>query len=318
MKTKLNFDKLLVVCDCSAIRIVRRNVFTENAMKNVLHYKNPECRIDILVDFGHNYFALEFTSSILWENMKELINTETIRRCFENINKFGVVALETDYILENAIVCKADVTMDKLVDDLFIKELVAYTKLNLLNNHKFLVEDYGSNGMVLRQLSKSNSKTRKHRMIVYDKQKEYENNYKDKSSYVQGLFRGVYRIERNLVCKAQIREALNIKRCSINEVLNSSANPFLPLYEKMVDINQKPVDVTSERREKEIRRRVERNDWDMRKIEAELRGDYKIFLTKMLLPYKQFIAENRGTKDKTFAPKIKEFLSLPIEPARLY
>jgi hypothetical protein len=250
--------------------------------------------------------------------MKELINTETIRRCFENINKLNVVALEIDYILEHAVVCKADVTMDKLAGDQFVKELVAYTKLNLLNNRKFLVEDYSSNGMVLRQLSKSNSKQRKHRIVVYDKQKEYENNYKDKSSYVQGLFNGVYRIERNLVCKAQIREALNITDCSINEVLNSSANPFLPLYEKMVDINQKPVYVTSERREKEIRRRVERNDWDIRKIEEELRGDYKIFLTKMLLPYKQFISENSNKRNKTFASEIIEFFSLPTEKPHLF
>lgn len=317
-KTIINYDKLLVVCDCSAIRVVKRNMFSENVTKKVLRYKDPECKLDIIVDFGHDIFSLEFTSSILRENMKELINAETIRRCFENINKLNVVALEIDYILEHAIVCKADVTMDKCADDLFIKELVAYTKLNLLNNHKFLVEDYGSNGMVLRQISKANTKPRKHRMVVYDKQKEYENTYKDKSSYVPGLFKGIYRIERNLICKAQIREALGITDCSLNEVLNSSASPFLPLYEKMVDINQKPVYVTSERREKEIRRRVERNNWDIRKIEEELRGDYKLFLTKMLLPYKRFISENSNTKDKTFTPEIIEFFSLPTEMPRLF
>ena len=317
-KKLINFDKLLVVCDCSAIRVVRRNVFSENVTKKVLRYKDPEFKLDIIVDFGHDTFSLEFTSSILRENMKELINAENIRRCFENINKLNVVALEIDYILEHAVVCKADVTMDKSADDLFIKELVAYTKLYLLNNHKFLVEDYSSNGMVLRQISKSNSKQRKHRMIVYNKQKEYENSYKDKASYVPGLFNGIYRIERNLVCKAQIREALNITGCSINEVLNSSVNPFLPLYEKMVDIHKKPVYVASERREKEIRRRVERNNWDIRKIEEELRGDYKLFLTKMLLPYKRFIYENSNTKDKTFTPEIIEFFSLPTEMPRLF
>lgn len=317
-KKLINFDKLLVVCDCSAIRVVRRNVFSENVTKKVLRYKDPEFKLDIIVDFGHDTFSLEFTSSILRENMKELINAENIRRCFENINKLNVVALEIDYILEHAVVCKADVTMDKSADDLFIKELVAYTKLYLLNNHKFLVEDYSSNGMVLRQISKSNSKQRKHRMIVYNKQKEYENSYKDKASYVPGLFNGIYRIERNLVCKAQIREALNITGCSINEVLNSSVNPFLPLYEKMVDIHKKPVYVASERREKEIRRRVERNNWDIRKIEEELRGDYKLFLTKMLLPYKRFISENSNTKDKTFTPEIIEFFSLPTEMPRLF
>ena len=121
MKSKLNFDKLLVVCDCSAIRVVRRNVFSENVTKKVLHYRDPECRLDIIVDFGHDYFTLEFTSSILRESMKELINTETIRRCFENINKLNVVALEIDYILEHAVVCKADVTMDKLAGDQFVK-----------------------------------------------------------------------------------------------------------------------------------------------------------------------------------------------------
>ena len=86
-KKLINFDKLLVVCDCSAIRVVRRNVFSENVTKKVLRYKDPEFKLDIIVDFGHDTFSLEFTSSILRENIKELINAENFRRSFENINK---------------------------------------------------------------------------------------------------------------------------------------------------------------------------------------------------------------------------------------
>ena len=69
-------------------------------------------------DLMDDELVIEFTGKILGVRYTELINQTNIRQCLDNINALGLCSLNTDAILKDGEVVKADVTIDAEYPDL--------------------------------------------------------------------------------------------------------------------------------------------------------------------------------------------------------
>lgn len=166
---------------------------------------------------------IEFTGKILEDAYPELISSQNIRQCFENINKQGICQLNIDAILQDATVVKCDVTQDVVYDNL--RRLTSGIRSSIFNSNKYLCRPNGDNLTITNNVSTRN---RKIRLVIYDKERESNNRVQ------AGAFANKIRFEMNLTSMAQIRERLKITDNALSSVLNSTATPILDFLNKII------------------------------------------------------------------------------------
>ena len=180
-------------------------------------------------DFIHSECVIEFTGKILSDRYPELINRDNIRYCIEQINALGICDIDTDKLLQTAIVAKCDITKD--IPSTQIKDIISQTKQNLSNYEKWEIEKY-PNGICVR--NKVTTDRYKKRVCIYNKEKElsaqsnttFLNAVKNPSTLLD-YFKGKVRFELNIGTMVQVRRFLQITDNSLNKVLTSTANPIL-------------------------------------------------------------------------------------------
>lgn len=200
-------------------------------------------------DVKDNELILEFTGKILGVQYPELINKTNIHQCLENINARGLCTLNTDAILKEGEVVKADVTIDAECADIpgLTKELKSCVK----NNERYNAVNEGGNFIIEKKVK---TKNRKLRLTIYNKEKEM--NLADNKRWMDSFgsaaaekmtkhFTGKARFEMNLNSVKAIKDNLQLDDNSITAVMNSCNNPIMPFLDKVLLDNDEVRNVKS-------------------------------------------------------------------------
>ena len=228
----ISLDKIKIVAPLKAVTIVDESKFEVRVKRGVEASKSYTQTTPFLlyveVDYEKGESVLDFTGKILFDKYPQLINAETFNLCIDMINNMGFCAIDKDVIRKYGRVCVVDVTKDVRLQD--ASGLSEWLRINISNHRKYLARHIGNNLVI-----EKNVRTRgyKRRLTVYDKEKELQR--AENRDFISCLhdqdsllsyFKGKVRFEFNLNSKQAIRETLNIEDTSIDEILNSEANPI--------------------------------------------------------------------------------------------
>ena len=234
----ITFDRLKLICPLDVVENINERVFQtivrDGQLTSYKYQQNTPFYLLIRKDFIHNESVIEFTGKILLDRYPELINLNNIRYCIEQINRLGICKINTDKLLQTAIVAKCDITKD--ITSTQIKDIISQTKQNLSNYDKWEVEKY-LNGICIR--NKVTTDRYKKRVCIYNKERElsaqsnsiFLNAVKNPSTLLD-YFKGKVRFELNIGTMAQVKRLLMIGDNSLIEVLNSTANPILSVIDE--------------------------------------------------------------------------------------
>lgn len=189
-------------------------------------------------DLMDDELVIEFTGKILGVRYTELINQTNIRQCLDNINALGLCYLNTEAILNEGGVVKADVTIDAEYPDMpsLTKEIQSCVKNNERNN----AYKEGDNFIVEKKVK---TKNRKLRLTIYDKEKEMNLSENKRWLYSFGhadadrmmnYFKGKVRFEMNLNSIKAIKDSLQLRDNSLTSVMSSDYNPIMPFLDKVL------------------------------------------------------------------------------------
>ena len=231
------FDKLKIVVKSSDyinnINMSRFNTIITDGIISAYKYQQiTPYTLYIEKDLKDNELVIEITGKILGARYTELINHTNIRQCLDNINALGLCSLNTDAILKEGEVVKADVTIDSAYPDMpsLTKEIQSCVK----NNERYNATNEGGNFVIEKKVKTRN---RKLRLTIYDKEKEMnlsENkrwlNSFDRAAAdrMTNYFKGKVRFEMNLNSIKAIKESLQLRDNSLTSVMNSDYNPIMP------------------------------------------------------------------------------------------
>lgn len=189
-------------------------------------------------DLMDDELVIEFTGKILGVRYTELINQTNIRQCLDNINALGLCSLNTEAILNEGGVVKADVTIDAEYPDMpsLTKEIQSCVK----NNERYNAYKEGDNFIVEKKVK---TKNRKLRLTIYDKEKEMNLSENKRWLYSFGhaaadrmmnYFKGKVRFEMNLNSIKAIKDSLQLRDNSLTSVMSSEYNPIMPFLDKVL------------------------------------------------------------------------------------
>lgn len=189
-------------------------------------------------DLMDDELVIEFTGKILGVRYTELINQTNIRQCLDNINALGLCSLNTEAILNEGGVVKADVTIDAEYPDMpsLTKEIQSCIK----NNERYNAYKEGDNFIVEKKVK---TKNRKLRLTIYDKEKEMNLSENKRWLYSFGhaaadrmmnYFKGKVRFEMNLNSIKAIKDSLQLRDNSLTSVMSSDYNPIMPFLDKVL------------------------------------------------------------------------------------
>lgn len=302
----IKFDKIKLTTSIDYIININTERFvTVTKYDEVLYYKyHQETPISLLiiVDFEHNELVIEFTGKILFENYPNLICSETIVQCLQNINRLGICKLEVDAILQDAEVVKCDVTKDIKCD---FKSLISTIRQNITNYSKWNVKSYG-NGIVVENVVAT--PRYKKRLAIYDKGNElrkatninFINSLKN-SCKVIDYYKNKIRFELNINTKQQIRQFLNIPNNRLINVLSSKANPILTVIDEAIKY-ESPLIKTRTIRDYERELLLKDCDFDLVRVEAKLRSlsSKNTSIKRLMQPYKDLYKRINSINSPTF------------------
>ncbi len=117
------FDKLKIVVksayDIDNINMSKFDtIISDDIITAYKYQQTTPYSLYIEKDLMDDELVIEFTGKILGARYSELINQTNIRQCLDNINALGLCSLNTDAILKEGEVVKADVTIDAKYPDL--------------------------------------------------------------------------------------------------------------------------------------------------------------------------------------------------------
>lgn len=272
----ITLDKIKIVSSLENVIILDENQFarTEKNGKllNLTYTLTDPYGLYVELDYKNNELVIEFSGKILRDAYPQLINRDTIRSCFNNINELGVCHLDVEAIMVDGQVCKIDVTKDIECDD--CKSLTTDLRASINNFNKYLPRVISGNFVI-----EKNVKTKgcKKRLTVYDKDNEmrlaqnksFLRTLKDSASLLE-YFTGKTRVELNLNSKEQIRKSLHISDTHIATVLNSEENPILAFVLDVIDVPAEQPQLTSYKEYLDYLV-LRDNDFDLAKVQAKIK-----------------------------------------------
>ena len=237
------FDKLKIVVNSSDyIDNINMSKFDTIISDDIItaykYQQTTPYSLYIEKDLMDDELVIEFTGKILGVRYTELINQTNIRQCLDNINALGLCSLNTDAILKEGEVVKADVTIDAEYPDL--PSLTTEIQSCVKNNERYNAYKEGDNFIVEKKVK---TKNRKLRLTIYDKEKEMNlaENKRWLNSFghaaadrMMNHFKGEVRFEMNLNTIKAIKDSLKSHDNSISSVLNSTNNPIMPFLDKVL------------------------------------------------------------------------------------
>lgn len=293
----LQFDKMKLITSINNISNINEDKFSITINKGqVQDYKYSQQEpysLYIEADMAEKELVIEFSGKILQDRYPELITQRNIRTCIENINALGLCLLDTDAILRDSNVVKADVTADIPCSD--CKAFTTALHAGVKNHRRYISRRIKDNYVIEKNVQ---TKNRKLRLCVYDKAREMQlgsnqaflGTLNAPNTLIQ-YFQGKVRLELNLNSKEQIRRNLNIPSTQLTEVLNSTASPIMDFIDKAIDDNAAatPVNTLHDYERMAVLRECEN---DMEKVEAIIRlySSPTTHISQTIKPYKQLAA----------------------------
>jgi hypothetical protein len=181
----------------------------------------------LVIDWDTGRAKFQFSAKILGKDYFNLINKNNIEQVFEIINSLNIgIEFYTDRVLEYGEVVNCDFTANlrvkenvrKYIFDLYM-EAKKYSK-------RFFIKIY--QGSVVFEEAK---KTKPLRFIAYDKYSEMLRRKENDLGIEK--FRNVLRFEINAKRKKNVRDLAGVETNRLWDILNSQANPFLTVFEKL-------------------------------------------------------------------------------------
>lgn len=274
----LRFDKLKIVSNVEYISAIDTNIFlTHSKGGAILYYKyhqDSPFSLTIQVDVNKNELVIEFTGKILMDDYPQLINSNNIRTCFENINRLGICQIDTDAVIRHGMVNKCDVTRNITSDKM--KEIIKQMKSNISNYDKWNCDKYEGNGIVIYKSVKT--ARYKERLCIYDKgremgkacNREFMNSISDEEK-MASYFKNKIRFELNINTCKQIRELLEIPDNKLLTVLSAEANPLLRAYDEAIREDNTMVHCSS-LKERMMVAFIRECGNDLERVEVEIRN----------------------------------------------
>jgi len=182
----------------------------------------------LVIDWDRERVKFQFSAKILSKNYFDLINRNNIEQVFDIINSLNIgIEFYTDRVLEYGEVVNCDFAVNlrvkepvrKYVFDLFLEAS------RLTSN--WFVKKYKSDSVVFEEAKK----TKPLRAIFYNKYEEMLRK-KDTDLGVE-KFKSILRFEINAKRKKNVRDLAETESNQILEILNSQANPYLKVFEKL-------------------------------------------------------------------------------------
>lgn len=237
------FDKLKIVVKSSDyidnINISKFDtIISDDIITAYKYQQTTPYSLYIEKDLMDDELVIEFTGKILGARYTELINQTNIRQCLDNINALGLCSLNTDAILKEGEVVKADVTIDAEYPDL--PSLTTEIQSCVKNNERYNAYKEGDNFIVEKKVK---TKNRKLRLTIYDKEKEMNLSENKRWLYSFGhaaadrmmnYFKGKVRFEMNLNSIKAIKDSLQLRDNSLTSVMSSDYNPIMPFLDKVL------------------------------------------------------------------------------------
>ena len=303
MKKVIKLDKLKIVVNEKYITNINEDVFT-TIIKNgqIVEYRYEQQYPYLLYiekDLIEHELVIEFTGKILQEQYPLLISKDTIRQCFENINKLAICHINVPEILLNSVVVKADVSHDICCGS--YQQLISTLKTSVKNHNKYLSRVIHGTFVIEKNVV---SRSRKVRMTIYDKAAEMQ--LKANQEYLNRLcnqdevteyFKDKVRFELNLNSMEQIRKHLNIHDTMLYNVLHAAANPIVEFIDKAF-VLEEPAPIDMKLRDVERLALLESVDGDMTKLEMIVRqhSSPKSHISQLMQPYRNLlkIIEQKG------------------------
>ena len=273
----ITLDKIKVISYLENATILDETQFARTVkngkLLNLSYTKTEPYELYVELDYKNNELVIAFTGKILRDDYPQLINRETIRSCFNNINELGVCYLDVEAILTDGQVCKIDVTKGIECED--CKTLTNDLRASISNFNKYLPRVVSGNFVIEKNVK---TKVLKKRLTVYDKGNEIQLAQNklflgtlENPDSILDYFAGKTRFELNLNSKDQIRKSLNINDTHITTVLNSDENPILAF---VLDVINAPAEQPQLTTYKEYLNYLvlQDNDYDLAKVQAKIKA----------------------------------------------
>ncbi len=289
----ITFDKLKIITNINYITNIDFERFVTHLKGDeLLYYKYKQTSpflLEVRADYNKHELVIEFTSKILREQYKELINKNNITRCFDEINRLGICQLNTQQILSNSLVAKCDITKD--IKGYDIKDIINQIRQNLSNYQKWVCKNYAG-GLVLENAV--STPRHKKRLTIYDKEKELMK--ATNAEFLKSLpnmeetikhFTNTVRFELNINTEKQIRELLKISNNDLNNVIHSNANPILTIMDEAIR-EVKASSTAQNLRDYEHELFLKECHYDLSEVEAKIRGliSKNTSISRIMQPYK--------------------------------
>lgn len=307
----ITFDKLMLVADMDAIRIIDDTVFEKHykgdIMSSMRFYQEIPYLLSVKIDYEEREVVIEFTGKILKEEYPKLISKETIEQCFQNINALGFCEVDIDSMM-NADVTKCDVTKDIQCDD--VPRLTSFIKNHIRNYNSYSCKLARNNNLILEK--NVTSRKYKKRMTVYDKGVEMSNAENKRfvsENNLEGAFDGICRFEVNLNCKKQIRDALHVNDTKLITVLSSTATPIADFVK--ASVQSSPSENYMNDRKTYMTMLVLKDcDYDLQKVEAKMRTLYKrgTKFSEVMTPYREMLDKLNDSNGEDILKELLEKL----------
>lgn len=230
---KITFDrfKLSIPSACLTIKNESAFITTLSGDGELLRRRYEQTSpfyYSVYIDQCSMNTEIEFSGKALLDDYPSLINETNISTCFENINNFGICYINSEQVLQTAIVKQCDVTFD-VTSPYSIQEL--YTNINLSSSKKWCIRDICINRFTIESTNTTNRF--KSRFIVYDKGEEMTR--KSNSNFLSTVhnpeeqleyYKGKIRFELNLNSMNRISHFFGDSDTRLMTLLQSPSDPI--------------------------------------------------------------------------------------------
>lgn len=282
----ITFDRLMILTNTAYISNIQNKAFV--CKKGVLTYTQKiPFYLAITVKNRRKELVIEFMGKVLGKRYAELISSQTIKQCFDNINALGICYLDYEKILNDGEVTSCDITTD--VDCATIKEMNRFMRNNIRSYRLFDAKLHKNGNLEITKIADTNEAWKK--LTVYNKEVEigkYTNRSFREAYDISPLdFHNKCRFEIRVNSEEQLRQTLGIKSTILKAVLSANVTPIHDFADEVLAPNTQ-TDITAIQQYR-IELILKDCDYDMQKVEATLKDKYaeKTSMTKILNPYRE-------------------------------
>lgn len=281
---KVTFDRLRLSIPPDCLSIINESAFTttvsgEGELLRKRYEQTSPFYYSIYIDQRTMTTELEFSGKALLDDYPSLINEANITNCFENINSYGICYINSEQVLQTAIVKQCDVTFD-VTSAYTIQDL--YNNINLSSSKKWCIRDICTNRFTIE--STNTTKRLKSRFLVYDKGEEMTrksnvaflnavNNPEEQLKY----YKNKTRFELNLNSKDRISHFFTSTDTRLKTLLQTTIDPIEDFLDEALgyeDALQQAAKLSGSLRNLEHLLLLAVCDYDLKKVELLIRDMY--------------------------------------------